>query len=83
MQQILTPCFPRKACAICSARMYPKSASPAKRAAKFAHQAEWYGRLAKAKLFLGDINGAVDEARRAFGFALLALDTMPSTQAAA
>ena len=46
MSRVLTPCLPWKSCAICEARMFPKSASPEKRAAKYMHQAEQYGRVA-------------------------------------
>ena len=46
MSRVLTPCLPWKSCAICNARMFPKRASAASRAAKLLHQAAQYGRFA-------------------------------------
>lgn len=76
-EQILTPCYPRKSCVICESRMFPKGASPAKRAAKLAHQARWYGDMTKFAMEIGNATGAELAAQRAFGFARLALDTDP------
>lgn len=74
MNRILTPCLPRKTCVICEARMFPKAASPEKRAAKYAHQARWYGHVALQQVFTGHEELAAVAARRAVGYARLALD---------
>jgi hypothetical protein len=75
MERTMTPCLPRKSCVICESRLYPKSASPEKRAAKYAHQARWFGRIAIIALHNDNELAVVEAVKTAAGFARLALDT--------
>ena len=73
MSRVLTPCLPWKSCAICEARMFPKSASPEKRAAKYLHQAVQYGRFALDSIDALEPDDAYAMARAAGRFVTLAL----------
>ena len=72
MGRTLTPCMPWKSCLICESRMYPKAASPEKKAAKLAHQAAQYGHDARLSVY-ADGDDAYLLARAAFRFAGMAL----------
>ena len=70
----LTPCLLMRPCVVCEARLFSKSASPEKRAAKYAHQASWYGGLVRKALSVGLVEEAGAAAVVAAGYARLALD---------
>ena len=77
---ILTPCLPHKSCTICENRLFPQTASPAKKAAKFAHQASSLGDRIAFVLITENLSEPhtlhqlEHMTRRAAGFARMALD---------
>lgn len=81
MSRILTPCLPWKSCLICESRMFPKAASPEKKAAKYLHQAAHYGRVAVTAVHDRDPDLAYALARSAGRFVTMAL-RQQQTQAA-
>lgn len=83
MSRVLTPCLPWKSCLICESRLFPKAASPEKRAAKFLHQAAQYGQFARhAVLIETDPDRAYALARSAGRFVTMALRQQQAPQAA-
>jgi hypothetical protein len=72
VSRILTPCLPMKSCLICESRLFPKAASPEKRAAKFSHQAAQYGRYAIEAVYAFEADEAYAMARGAARFVRMA-----------
>lgn len=72
MSRTLTPCLPFKTCLICESRLFPKAASPEKKAAKYRHQAAQYGTYAVNAVDEADANQAYAMARAAVRFAFMA-----------
>jgi hypothetical protein len=73
MARVLTPCLPWKSCLICEARLFPKAASPEKKAAKYLHQAAQYGTYAANSIDADDVEQAYAMARAAGRFASMAV----------
>lgn len=82
MSRILTPCLPWKSCLICESRLFPKSATPEKRAAKYLHQAAHYGRVAIDAVADRDPDLAYALARSAGRFVTMAIRQQQAPAAA-
>ena len=74
MQTVLTPCLPKKSCVICDARLaHAFRDQPVKsKAAKYRHQAGWWGGLAVEAIHSRDPE-AWALARKAWSFAVAAM----------